>query len=224
MLKTIMRDSAVALTLQNGVDSVDDVASAVDAARVLGGTTYVATALAEPGIVEQTGTHRRIVFGETSGDTSRISERVHQIHEAFAAADIVSEPVADARVPIWEKFCYLAPFAAFTGAARVPIGPIWSDWMSRHMLVSAFGEVEAVARAEHVALPLDVVERIVAYVDSIPPTTRSSLLIDLQQGKPIEIEALAGAAVRRGAKRQVPMPIMSALYAVLKPHARGNRT
>jgi 2-dehydropantoate 2-reductase len=221
MLKTIMRDNAVALTLQNGVDSVDDVASAVDSARVLGGTTYVATALAEPGIVEQTGTHRRIVFGEATGDTSRISERVRQIHEAFAAADIVSEPVADARVPIWEKFCYLAPFAAFTGAARVPIGPIWSDWVSRHMLVSAFGEVEAIARAEHVALPLDVVERIVAYVDSIPPTTRSSLLIDLQQGKPIEIEALAGAAVRRGAKRQVPMPIMSALYAVLKPHARG---
>jgi len=221
LLKTIMRDNAVALTLQNGVDSVDDVSSAVDGTRVLGGTTYVATALAEPGVIEQTGTHRRIVFGEVSGDTSRISERVRNIHDVFTASDIVSEEVADARVPIWEKFCYLAPFAAFTGAARVPIGPIWSDWMSRHMLVSAFGEVEAVARAEHVALPADVVERIVAYVDSILPTTRSSLLIDLQQGKPIEIEALAGAAVRRGAKRQVPMPIMSALYAVLKPHAHG---
>lgn len=221
MLKVIMRDEAIALTLQNGVDSVDDVSSSVDGGRVLGGTTYVATALVEPGVIEQTGTHRRIVFGEPSGDGSRVSERVRRIHDVFAAADIVSETVADARVPIWEKFCYLAPFAAFTGAARVPIGPIWSDWMSRHMLVSAFGEVEAVARAEHVALPTDVVERIVAYVDSIPPTTRSSLLIDLQQGKPIEIEALAGAAVRRGAKRHVPMPIMSALYAVLKPHARG---
>jgi 2-dehydropantoate 2-reductase len=221
MLKTIMGDRGVALTLQNGVDSVDDLAASVDGARVLGGTTYVATALAEPGIIEQTGTHRRIVFGEVTGDISRMSERVKQIHEAFLASDIVSEAVADARVPIWEKFCYLAPFAAFTGAARVPIGPIWSDWTSRHMLVSAFGEVEAVGRAEQVALPGDVVDRIVAYVDSIPPTTRSSLLIDLQQGKPIEIEALAGAAVRRGAKRHVPMPIMSALYAVLKPHAGG---
>jgi 2-dehydropantoate 2-reductase len=197
------------------------VSSAVDRARVLGGTTYVATALAEPGVIEQTGTHRRIVFGEAIGDTSRISERVRRLSDVFAGADIVSEAVADARVPIWEKFCYLAPFAAFTGAARVPIGPIWSDWTSRHMLVSAFGEVEAVARAERIALPEDVVQRIVAYVDSIPPTTRSSLLIDLLQGKPIEIEALAGAAVRRGAKRQVPTPIMAALYAVLKPHSRG---
>jgi len=223
MLKTIVRDGAVALTLQNGVDSVDEVGSFVGAMRVLGGSTYVAAALAAPGVVEQTGTHRRIVFGEVSGDRSRVSERVQRISEIFSAADITSEPVADALIPIWEKFCYLAPFAAFTGSARVPIGPIWSDWMSKHMLMAAFAEVEAVARAEGVDLPMDVVERIEAYMDSIPATTRSSLLIDLQQGKPIEVEALAGTVVRRGAKRQIPTPIMSALYTVLKPHANGAR-
>jgi 2-dehydropantoate 2-reductase len=221
MLKTILRDQGVALTLQNGVDSVDEIAAHVNADRVIGGTTYVATALTAPGVIEQTGTYRHIVFGEVTGDLSRVSDRVNEIHDAFRSADIVSEPVPDARVPIWEKFCYLAPFAAFTGAARTPIGPIWADWMSRHMLISAFREVESVARAEGVAVPEDVVDRIIAYVDSIPPTTRSSMLIDLQQGKPFEIEALAGAVVRRAATRQIATPIMSALYAVLKHHARG---
>ena len=221
MLKAIVGDSGVALTLQNGVDSVEEVAAHVGIDRVIGGTTYVATALSAPGVIEQTGTYRHIVFGEVSGDLTRVSDRVARIHEVFRAADIVSEPVADARIPIWEKFCYLAPFAAFTGAARVPIGPIWSDWMSRHMLTAAFREVESVARAGGVAVPEDVIEKIVAYVDSIPATTRSSMLIDLQQGKPIEIEALAGAVVRRAAAHQVETPIMSALYAVLKPHAQG---
>src|SRR5580704_691687 len=219
LLKAVLRDEGVALTLQNGVDSVDEVSSIVDPARVLGGSTYVATALVRPGAIEQTGTHQRIVFGEVSGGASRVSDRVRRISDALASAGIESEPVADARVPIWEKFCYLAPFAAFTGAARVPIGPIWSDPMSRGLLTAAFVETEAVARAEGVALPGDVVERIVAYVESIPPVTRSSLLIDLQQGKPIEIEALAGAAVRRGARHGVPTPIMAVLYAVLKPNA-----
>jgi 2-dehydropantoate 2-reductase len=221
MLKTIVRDNGVALTLQNGVDSVDEVGSILSPDRVVGGTTYVATALTQPGLIEQTGIHRQIVFGEVSRATAAVSDRVQQINDAFTGADIVSEPVADARLPIWEKFCYLAPFAAFTGAARLPIGRLWLDQASRQMLVSAFGEVEAVARAEGVALPANVVDRIIAYVDSIPPTTRSSMLIDLQQGKPIEIEALAGAVVRRGARHQVPTPIMSALYAVLKPHATG---
>lgn len=221
MLKTIVRDEAVALTLQNGVDSVDEVAASVGASRVLGGSAYVATALSRPGVIDQTGTHRRIVFGEVAGGASRVSDRVQAIHDAFAGADIVSEPAADARIPIWEKFCYLAPFAACTGAARSPIGPLWTEPSARGLLVSAFREVEAVARAEGVNLPPDVIDRIVAYVESIPPDTRSSLLIDLQQGKPIEVEALAGAVVRRGARARVPTPIMAVLYAVLKPHANG---
>jgi 2-dehydropantoate 2-reductase len=221
LLAAIARGDAVALTLQNGVDSVDEVAGAIGAGRVLGGSTYIATALNEPGVIEQTGTHRRIVFGEVAGDTSSISPRVQAIHDAFAGADIISEPVADARVPIWEKFCYLSPFAACTGAARVPIGPLWSDPSAKDLMISAFREVAAVARAEGIATADDLIGRIVAYVDSVPPSTRSSLLIDLQQGKPIEVEALLGTVVRRGGRACVPTPIMAALYAVLKPHARG---
>jgi 2-dehydropantoate 2-reductase len=220
-LAAIVRGDAVALTLQNGVDSVEEAAAIVGAERVLSGATYIATALSGPGVIEQTGIHRRIVFGEISGASWGISPRVQAIHAAFSGADIVSEPVADARVAIWEKFCYLSPFAACTGAARVPIGPLWEDPSARDLLIGAFHEVAAVARAERIAIAPDLVDRIVAYVDSIPPATRSSLLIDLQQGKPIEVEALLGAVVRRGARALVPTPIMTALYAVLKPHANG---
>jgi 2-dehydropantoate 2-reductase len=221
LLKAIVRDQAIALTLQNGVDSVDELAAAIGAARVLGGSTYVATALSRPGVIEQTGTHRRVVFGEVSGDTSRVSDRIQAIHDVFVRAGIESEPVADARGPIWEKFCYLAPFAGFTGASRVPIGSLWSDPVAHEAMVAAFQEVEAVARAEGIVLPRDLIDRISKYVDSIPASTRSSLLIDLQQGKPIEVEALLGSVVRRGRRAGVATPIMQALYAVLKPHARG---
>jgi 2-dehydropantoate 2-reductase len=50
---------------------------------------------------------------------------------------------------------------------------------------------------------------------------RSSLLIDLQAGKRIEVEALQGAVVRRAAKLGVPVPIVATLYSVLKLHAMG---
>lgn len=225
ILKAIVRRSddaaGAALTLQNGVDSVDEVTTAVGAAHVLGGAAYVAAALSEPGVIEHTGTLRRIVFGEVHGDTTRISSRVRAIGEAFARADISSEPVANAHVAIWEKFCYLAPLAAFTGAARLPIGPLWADPTIRERIVAAVREVEAVGRAGGIALPSDLVDRIEKHTNSIPPSTRSSLLIDLQQEKPIEVEALLGAVVRRGVSRSVPTPTMAALYAVLKPHAHG---
>jgi len=67
----------------------------------------------------------------------------------------------------------------------------------------------------------DVVDRIVPYIDKIPGSMRSSLLIDLQQGKRIEVEALQGTVVRRGAARGIPTPIISTLYSVLKLHAAG---
>ncbi len=221
LLAAAAGDGAVVLTLQNGVDSIDEVEAVVGKGRALGGATYIAAALTEPAVIQQTGVHRRIVFGEPSARAGRVSARVRMLDGVLKEADIVSEPVANAWVPIWEKFCYLAPFAGFTGAARLPIGPLWSDAQTRDTMVAAFREVEALARAERVRLPPGTVARIVRYVDSLQPTVRSSLLIDLQQGKPTEVEGLLGAVVGRARRRRVRVPIMSALYAVLKPHAQG---
>jgi len=223
ILTPLMGPSTVVMTLQNGVDSVDEVAAAVGADRVLGGPTYIATALSLPGLIEQTGTHRRIVFGEAFGDRSRVSERVQRIADVLLKADIQAEPVADARVPLWEKFIYLAPFAAFTGAARLPIGTLWADPVIREQFLSAVREVESVARAEGVALRDHeaLMAYVTQYVEVLPPTTRSSLLIDLQMGKRIEVESLPGSVVRRGRAAGVPTPIIAGLYAALKPWAQG---
>jgi len=82
-------------------------------------------------------------------------------------------------------------------------------------------ETARLARAEGVPVAPDTIDRISAYVDGIPGSMRSSLLIDLSVGKRIEVEALLGSVVRRAAKAGVPAPIISTLYAVLKPYAAG---
>lgn len=207
------------LPLQNGVDSPGDLAALYGESPVVGGVTYVATALAAPGVIEQTGTHRRIVFGEVFGTLPRMSERISAIREALAESDILAEAVEDGRVPIWEKFIFLVSLAGFTGASRLPIGPLWADPAIRERFLDSCREIERLARAEGVPVASDVVDRISAYVAGIPGSMRSSLLIDLSQGKRIEVEALQGAVVRRAARAAVSAPIMSTLYAVLKPWA-----
>jgi 2-dehydropantoate 2-reductase len=208
------------LTLQNGVDSVDEVAAAVGSSRVLGGTTYVATAIAAPGIIEQTGTHRRVLIGEAFGDRQVVTDRVARITALLTRADVQAEAFADGRVPIWEKLIYLSPFAAFTGAARRPAGFIWNDPVIREAFLAAVEEVEQVARAEGISVALDVRQRVVEYMHALPPSTRSSLLIDLQQGKRTEVEALQGAVIRRAQSRGVQTPIMRTLYSVLRAASR----
>jgi 2-dehydropantoate 2-reductase len=218
-LLPLVGPGSTVLTLQNGVDSVTELAAAVGEQRVLGGTTYIATALAAPGVIEQTGTHRRIVFGEVFGALPAMTDRVIEIARALAAAGIQAEAAGDGRVPIWEKFIFLVSLAGFTGAARLPIGAIWQDGWCRAQFLAGCREVERVARAEGVPVAAGVIERIEAYVAGIPGTMRSSLLIDLSQGKRIEVEALHGALVRRAARAGVEVPIMATLYAVLKPWA-----
>ena len=98
LIRPMLGPATSVLSLQNGVDSANEVAAHVGEAAVLGGTTYIATALAAPGVIVQTGTHRRIVFGEVCGTLPRTSERVRALRDALAGADIQVEAVGDGRV------------------------------------------------------------------------------------------------------------------------------
>lgn len=221
MLKPLLGPDTVVLTLQNGVSSVEEVAAVVGERAVLGGATYVATAIRAPGIIEQTGTNRRIAFGEVFGDCQAISERVAKLSSLLEQADIQAETHANGRVPLWQKFIYLSPFAGITGASRLPAGWLWGDPDLRQRFLAASAEVEAVARAEGIRLPDDLHDRLLFYMNTLPPSVRSSLLIDLSQEKRIEVEALHGDLVRRARRLGVPVPVIETLYAVLKPYAKG---
>ncbi len=135
---------------------------------MLGGTTYVATALEAPGLIVQTGVHRSIIFGEVFGDRSRISARVQQLADVLTAADIQVTPVADGRVPIWDKFVYLVAFSGFTGAARLPIGQLWKSPQAQEMFYATSREVAAIAKAEGVTISADRFDTLKEYMDNIP--------------------------------------------------------
>ncbi len=207
------------VTLQNGVDSVAELSGVVGESRVVGGATYIATELVAPGIIEQTGTHRRIVIGEVFGTLPALTERVRALRDVLAGADIQAEAVEDGRIPIWEKFILLVAVAGFTGATRLPIGAVREDDYCRAMFLEGCREVERLARAEGVMVAEGMPDRISTYIDTIPASMRSSLLIDLAAGKRIEVEALQGAVVRRAERAGLPVPVISTLYAVLKPWA-----
>jgi len=224
MLRPLVSPDTVVLPLQNGVEAAEQVASIVGAERTLGGTTYIATALEAPGLIVQTGSYRRIVVGEWFGTGAGVSARVARLGEVLAAADIQVEVASDARVPVWEKFIYLAPLGGCAAAARRPAGVVWNDPPLRAQFLAGVREVEAVARAEGLHVAQDMIERVTTYMNGVSPEMRPSMLIDLSGGKRIEVEALQGAVVRRGAARGVPTPVMATLYAVLRPHADGRNT
>lgn len=220
LVPPLVGPSTLVLPLQNGVDTADQLAAVVAPARVLAGTTYIGATLVEPGVVDYIGTVRKIVFGEAFGDRV-VTDRVSRLSETLAAADIQAEAAADSRVAIWEKFIFLAPIAALTAAARLPIGPAWAQPAFREAFDAAMAEIEALARHAAVPVAADIRAQKLRYLDTSPPGMRSSMMVDITSGRPLELEALVGEVVRRGRAARIPTPVMAALYGVLKPFEHG---
>jgi 2-dehydropantoate 2-reductase len=212
--------TAVVLPLQNGVDSPDEVASAVGREAVIGGSAYISVAITAPGVLTQTGTHHRITVGEFFGDTTRVSPRVATLYDTLTGAGINTVAVADARVPLWDKLVFLAPFAGLTGSTRLPIGVLRTCPPAIDTYMEAASEIIRVAAAEGVTV-IRTPESLTRELLGLPPQTRASLLVDLEQGKRLEVEALMGSVMRRGRAAGIPTPVLATLYGVLVPYASG---
>jgi 2-dehydropantoate 2-reductase len=213
------RETAV-LPLLNGVDAPARLGAALGAERVLGGLAYVFSFVAEPGLIRQVSPFDRIQFGEMAGG---LSERGSRIEGVLRAAGIEAAQVPDIRAALWTKFLFLASSSGLAALTRSPMGPIRSDPDTRALLIGAMREIETLARAQGIALAPGIVEETIRFADGVPADLKPSMLLDLERGRPIEIEALSGAAARIGRELGIPTPIHDFLYAGLKLHRDGKR-
>lgn len=206
------------LSLQNGVTKDDVLRREFGEAAVMGGVTYCATRLARPGVIQQTGAMQRVVIGEYDG---RRSDRAQELTQWLLRAGIDAELSTDIRRTLWEKFVFLVGLSATTATMRVPIGPVLRNAQTRAFLVDIMRETVAVGRSLGVSLPEDYAEERLRFADTVPQDMSSSLFHDLEAGRPLEIEWLAGAVVTLGRRQGVPTPLCRAVWDILALHTCG---
>jgi 2-dehydropantoate 2-reductase len=204
----------LALPLLNGLDAADRLSAIVGKAHVLAGLTHISSSIAEPGLIRQVSQVRRITFGEQSGEITPRTERIHDILSSSGIEAVLTPAIQRA---LWEKFIFIASISGVCCLARQPIGPVLSTLESRQLYVDALREVEAVGRARGVALPTDIVERTLALSEGFAPETKPSLLVDLEAGRRLELEAMSGTVVSYGQAASVATPVHRVIYAALKP-------
>ena len=206
----------VALPLLNGLDAAERLAAVWGEEHVLGGLTHISASIAAPGCIRQVSPLRRITLGERDGS---LTPRAQRIRDVLAASDIeaVVTPAIDAA--LWSKFLFIASISGVCCLARRPIGPVLETPETRQLYIDALREVRAVGRASGVALPPNLVEQTLRLTEGFSPQTRPSLLVDLEAGRRLELEAMSGTVVRYGRERRVPTPVHGVIYAALKPSA-----
>ena len=217
-MRPMLKAGTAVLSLQNGVIKDDILRRELGEGPVMGGVCYVATTIARPGVILQTGTMQRVVVGEYDG---RPSERSRLLHEALLKAGANSELSSDVRRAIWEKFAFLVGISATTTAMRTTIGPIRKNPRSRAFLLDVFRETVAVGRAHGIALPADYAEACLARADGLPEEMAASMAHDLQRGNRLEVEWLSGGVAQLGAAVAVPTPANRAVWDILALYAEG---
>jgi len=217
-LRPLVRPQTRVITLQNGVDSVGLLAPILGAETVVGGSTYLATVIAAPGVVRHSSTFARVVCGRLDGQPDpTLAGYVEQIRAA--GIDIT---LSDAmQTELWKKFVLLSGTSGITSSTRQPLGPIRDDPDMRALFFRLMGEAIAVGKASGVAFPADYVAELERQVASFPPTMQASMAHDLERGNRLELDWLAGTVVRLGRARGVPTPCNEAIYAVLKAYRMG---
>jgi 2-dehydropantoate 2-reductase len=218
-LPPLLGENTVVIPFQNGVDSVERLAKACGPPRVAGGTAYIAAVIAEPGVIRHTAMDG-LVFGEIDGSRSSRLEKLLAACQPAGFQATLSEHIM---IDIWSKFVRLTVFSGMTAVTRGPIGLIKDDPELRAMAQAAGMETMAVARACGVAVPAVVVGEIAKMVQNLPPASKSSMLEDLERGRPLELPWLSGAVVRIGREKEVDTPIHRFITAVLQPHVNGHR-
>ena len=137
------------------------------------------------------------------------------------AAGIEARVAPDIEAEIWQKFIFLAPMAGATAFYRAPIGEIRDDPGRWARLEAMVRETAAVGRAKGVALADDAEEGSLGFLRKLPPAMKSSMQLDLERGRRLELEWLNGEVVRLGEELGVPTPETAAVFEALKPFALG---
>lgn len=211
-LAPVIGPETMVLALQNGVQKDEAVGAIVGGDAVVGSVCYVASRISAPGVIHRTGTLQRLVFGEYD---RQHRPRTDRFLEACRRSGIDAVISPDIRRSIWEKFVFLVGLSAITTAMRSAIGAIRANPAARAFLLELMQEVVTVGRAAGVELEARYAEDTLAFVDTLPADTKSSMLVDLERGKRLELPWLSEYVSNLGKKRGVHTPCNHAVAALL---------
>jgi len=201
------------------VDPGGVISSAIDAHRVVGSIVYFATEIAAPGVIQHIEGDR-ITLGEPSGMRS---DRCRTIAEALIASGLRCPVTMRIRQEIWVKLLGNASLNPVSALTRATLGEILRDSEVRSLIRNIMREVEAVSHKLGMELPVTVDQRI-AGAEKVGEH-KTSMLQDIEAGRPTELEALVGAVVELGERVGLPMSYTRTVYScakLLAEHATGH--
>ena len=192
------------------LESIDPggiIGAAIDPARVVGSIVYFGAEIASPGVIHHTEGNR-ISLGEPDGSRS---PRCRAIAEALIQAGLRCPVTTRIRNEIWVKLLGNVAFNPISALTRATLAGMARDPDVCSLVRSIMTEVAAVANKLGVEIPISIEQRI-AGAEKVGEH-KTSMLQDLEAGRPLELEAVVGAVIELGGRLGIAMPHTRTVYA-----------
>ena len=209
------------LTLQNGIGSGEQLGDRFGADKVLLGAAYIDAMRKAPGVAAQRGSPPRIVFGEPNG---AVSERAKAIERTLRGAGIEAELSSNILTALWGKLIYICALSGMMCITRAPFADVLDTPETRALALEAMREAQAVGLASGAALDEGIVDSVMAGFEEEKGDLLSSMFLDLEAGRPLEIGLINGAVARIGREVGVATPVngfIAACLSIADKRARG---
>jgi len=194
-----------------GLDSVDPggrIAAHIEPERIIGSVVYPAAELVRPGVVRVIEGNR-FTIGEPDGSRS---ERIEALSKAMMAAGFKAPVAKDIRSEIWVKLWGNLSFNPISALTHATLEDICRFPPTRALAASMMGEAQRVAEALGVRFKISLEQRL-AGAEAVG-AHKTSMLMDVEGGRALELQALVGAVLELGRITEVATPTIAAIHAV----------
>ena len=200
------------LTLQNGIGSGDFLSNRFGEERVLLGAAYIEASRGNPGITEEHGGGCRIALGNKLGIST---PKTNMVSELLKSSNIDHEVSTDIMSALWKKLVFITALSGMTCLVRARFEQVLDNPQTHALAIKVMSETKAVADAEGINLPSDVVETTMADFMLHKSELVSSMHQDLLSGRPLEVNVINGAVSQMGRIHNISTPINDVITSCL---------
>ena len=200
------------------IDPGGVISASIEARRIVGSIVYFSTEIYEPGVVQHIEGNR-ISLGEPDGSRS---ERCRRIAEALVTAGLRCPITTHIRQEIWVKILGNASLNPVSALTRATLAQMLRDPGVAEVIRKIMQEVEAVSKKLGMELSVSVEQRMAGAAKV--GEHKTSMLQDLEAGRPMELEALVGSVVELGDRVGVAMDHTHAVYSCARLLAQAAST
>lgn len=183
---------------------------ALDPARIVGCVVYGAGDVPAPGVVRQTSLDQPLTIGEPDGTAT---PRLAALAKALSVPGLKVTTDSKIRNAIWTKLLGNVAFNPISALARADMQMIAESERLNALVRNLMTEAVATGHAHGITFAMTVDQRL-AMAGRLGPV-KPSMLQDVEQGRPMEVEAIVGAVVELARLENVPTPTIDAVYALI---------